>query len=351
MKNAKQLLSIQYLRAFAALAIVVHHAREQFPGFEAIFPSDIGSAAVDIFFIISGFIMVFITEMGNQGAGKFIVNRITRIAPLYWIYSILTACLYAVASGLFKSNGLTFEHFILSVLFIPHINPGDGSLSPLIKIGWTLNYEMFFYVVFAIAMLVDYSKRVLLSFGCLIILVLIGAFYGSALPTVGQFYVDDIMLEFAAGMLLCRLYRMGRINPLNFIKTAPIVLGVFALAIYLAPLLLTYRSIKFGIPAMVIVTGMLAFERFLPKLKALLFIGDASYSIYLAHLMGIALLRYLYPRLGIPTEGLLSALSFIAISLTIACLAGFASYLWIELPIVKLCRSLQKSWSDNTQKS
>ena len=345
----EQILSIQYLRAFAALAIVFHHAREQFPGFQAIFPSEIGSAGVDIFFTISGFIMVFITETGDRSPSKFMWNRIIRIVPLYWFYTIITVCLYAVASGLFRGNGLTLPHVILSLLFIPHPNPGDLlSLSPLIKIGWTLNYEMFFYVVFAIAMSINYSRRVLITYIFLVLLVTIDSSKSISLPPELQFYCRDIVLEFAAGMLLCHAYRAGKLKGKISIGAVLLSLGVSALIIHMSPELTTFRAIKLGIPAIALVAGLLAFEHSLPKLRLPLLIANASYSIYLSHIMVIAILRYLYPRLGIPTEGLISTLTFVSISLTMGIICGIVAYFVIEKPLLNLSRQLQKPLRPNT---
>lgn len=349
MNNIKNepILSIQYLRAFAALSIVFHHAREQFPGFQAIFPSEIGSAGVDIFFVISGFIMVFITETGDHNGPKFMWNRIIRVVPLYWFYSIITVLLYAVASGLFRGNAVTFDHVILSLLFIPHLNPGDLSLSPLIKIGWTLNYEMFFYAIFAIAMSINYPRRVLITYVFLLLLVTIDSANLIPLPPELKFYCRDIVLEFAAGMLLCYAYRAGKLKGNILIGVILFSLGVSALIINASPDLGTFRAIKLGIPAIAIVAGLLAVEKSLPRLRLPLFIAEISYSIYLSHIMVIAILRYLYPRLGIPTAGLVSTLTFVLISLTMGIICGMISYFVVEKPLLNLCRQLQKSLLQN----
>jgi exopolysaccharide production protein ExoZ len=343
-----QILSIQYLRALAALSIVFHHAREQFPGFQAIFPSDIGSAGVDVFFAISGFIMVLITETGDRSASKFMWNRIIRIVPLYWLYSIITVLLYAVAAGLFRANGLTFQHVILSLFFIPHPNPGDPlSLSPLIKIGWTLNYEMFFYFVFAMSMLANYSKRVLVTFSLLLVLAIVGASQSASLPAELEFYCNDIILEFAAGMLLCRIYKMGKLKPAIFTKISLLIFGIYVTIINIQPEILSLRSFKFGIPAVLIVAGLLSIERYLTELRLPLLIGNASYSIYLSHIMVIAILRSLYPRFGIPTEGLISTLIFVSIALLLGSLCGIIAHLVIEKPLLNLFRNIKKTPREN----
>lgn len=293
--------------------------------------------------------MVFITETGDRSPAKFMWNRIVRIVPLYWFYSLITVLLYAVASGLFRSNGLTFEHVILSLLFIPHPNPGDlASLSPLIKIGWTLNYEMFFYLVFAIAMSINYAQRVLITYVFLVLLVTIDATKLFSLSPEIQFYCRDIVLEFAAGMLLCYAYRAGKLQSKILTGVILVMLGGSALMISTSPDLGTFRAIKLGIPAIVLVAGLLSIEKSLPKLRLPLLIANASYSIYLSHIMVIAILRYVYPRLGIPTAGLISTLIFVVISLTIATLGGIVCYFVIEKPLLNLSRQFQKSLSQNT---
>jgi exopolysaccharide production protein ExoZ len=340
--KTKQLRSIQYLRAVAALSIVFFHAKEQFPGFQAIFPSDLSSAGVDIFFVISGFIMVFITDRGDRDVPKFMWNRIIRVAPLYWFYTLLTVFGYTIAAGLFRGGGLTFEHVILSMLFIPHYNPGSMTIGPFVKAGWTLDYEMFFYFVFAMSMLIDDRHRIFLTGTFLSLLVAIGVFQFPWLPAELQFYGNDILLEFVAGMLLCRIYQTGKLKPINFIKVCLLVIIILTFIVQPSAQLLDWRSIRFGIPAVWIVAGMLSVERFIPELRLPLLLGNASYSIYLAHFIGIAILRYLYPRLGIPTVGLFSTLAFISIALVVGSLCGIISHLWIEKPLLNLCRNLNK---------
>jgi exopolysaccharide production protein ExoZ len=340
MKN-KQLLSIQYLRAVAALAIVFYHARDQFPGFQAVFPSSIGSAGVDIFFAVSGFIMVFITDLGDRNVPKFIWNRIIRIVPLYWCYSMLTILLLVFAAGLFRGNALTWQHVILSLLFIPHQNPGTMTISPLVKVGWTLDYEMFFYFIFAMSMLVNYRRRILLTCAGLLLLVTIGAFQFAWLPIAFQFYCSDIILEFGAGMLLCRIYQTGKLQPASFMKISLFVIGIWAIAIHFAPGLLAWRSIKYGIPAVILVAGMLACEKFMREFRLPLLLGNASYSIYLSHVMAIAILRYIYPKLGIPTAGLISTLIFVLAALILGSLGGIISHFWVEKPLLNWCRSIR----------
>ena len=149
-------------------------------------------------------------------------------------------------------------------------------------------------------------------------------------------------------MLLCHAYRAGKLKGKISIGAVLLSLGVSALIIHMSPELTTFRAIKLGIPAIALVAGLLAFEHSLPKLRLPLLIANASYSIYLSHIMVIAILRYLYPRLGIPTEGLISTLTFVSISLTMGIICGIVAYFVIEKPLLNLSRQLQKPLRPNT---
>ena len=113
-----------------------------------------GQAGVDIFFVISGFIMWVTTHDRPTTPLRFMTNRIVRIVPLYWLITLAVAAMAFAVPSLFRGVVLTPEHVIKSLLFIPHYYPGMPTrVWPLLLPGWTLNYEMVFYLVFAIALL------------------------------------------------------------------------------------------------------------------------------------------------------------------------------------------------------
>src|SRR5262245_21275262 len=141
-RSRRSLLSIQILRAAAALGVVLAH----------IFPSAvIGTAGVDLFFVISGFIMVYASDrlFERRDAPRiFFLRRLARIVPLYWaVTAVLVA--YPLLAGVdLAAVSLSPGVILGSFLFFPVPRP-DGSLLPVHFLGWTLDYEMFFYVVFA----------------------------------------------------------------------------------------------------------------------------------------------------------------------------------------------------------
>ena len=146
------LYGIQYLRALAALAVVVFHAAER-----SGYAFAIGAAGVDVFFVISGFIMWVIADRRPLSPGRFLADRIRRIVPVYWL---ATGVMVAGAlAGLFPNLVLTVEHVVASLAFVPARSPSTGALWPVLVQGWTLNYEMFFYLVFAASLVLPARLR------------------------------------------------------------------------------------------------------------------------------------------------------------------------------------------------
>jgi exopolysaccharide production protein ExoZ len=345
-KPHRVILSLQYLRGLAAMMVVFCHGFDQLPWLKALAPN-FGLSGVDLFFVISGFIMVFVTAGAETSAVEFIRMRIVRIVPLYWLFNFANAALLIALPQLFQTAILTLKHFILSLLFIPHLSPAvPPSISPFIQLGWTLNYEMIFYAIFALAIAVSLSRRVPLTIAALVLLVGLGALSAFDGSPALEFYSNDIVLEFVFGMALAQLFLDGTLARLSrgpgwmLIGLGAIGLSVGAYAIAELP-----RALAFGIPAALMVAGALAIEagREVRRVQPFLLIGDASYSIYLAHLFPIALERFAWARLGLPAEGFLAATAFIGVSLLGGALAGIACYLLIERPMLNAMRGWLKA--------
>jgi exopolysaccharide production protein ExoZ len=334
-RKSGQLVSLQYLRAVAAMMIVFTHGWDQLPWLKERIPN-VAQSGVDLFFVISGFIMVYVTAKAGSSALHFMRMRIHRIVPLYWLYTFATAALLLAAPNLFKTSAFTVSHFLQSLLFIPHWGP-TGSISPMILLGWTLNYEMFFYAIFAIAMAILAARRVPLAIAMLLVLPILGLLINFGGSAAGEFYSNEIILEFIFGMLLAPLFLNGVLDRVGApIGIALIAAGIIGLCIggYHFE---SSRALSFGVPAALIVAGALSVEatRHVAKVQPFLLLGDASYSIYLAHLFPIALLRFGWNRAMLPTDGLGPVLAFMAIALLCGALAGVASYLFLERPLLR----------------
>jgi exopolysaccharide production protein ExoZ len=264
------LWSIQYLRAAAAIGVVVFHQLQMRHWLFLI-----GEHGVDLFFVISGFIMVALTDARHSTAGTFVLDRIARIVPPYWL---ATACAFLLAAvdPHFYHGSTDLALLAKSLAFIPSINP-FGQVQPTLYLGWTLNYEMFFYAVFALTLLMPRGRLVLLS-TLFALLVLTGALLR---PTgaMESVYTDPLLLEFAAGAILGRVFGAGTHR-----AAVPLQACVaLAVALALAVLSLCFPRLAFGAGAVALIAIGLLLERagYMPRMAWLKQVGDASFAIYL----------------------------------------------------------------------
>lgn len=324
--RVRRLNGLQYLRGIAATAVVGFHAAGK-----AGLDFHIGEAGVDLFFVLSGFLMVAITSKQTRPA-EFLADRIRRIAPPYWIAT--SVMLAAALAGLFPAVRLTGWHIISSYLFIPSVSPSNGQVWPLLVPGWTLNFEMMFYVVFAaVIAFIPYRHRVPVLTVFLAGLVALGLLYrpGGAIAAT---CTNPIMLEFAAGAWLGLLWKRAERWPSSagwpLILTALILL--LGAAFYPDDRI---RVLLFGIPALLLVAGILCLERSeagiadrpLPRL-----IGDASYSIYLWHTLAISAFAKLGQALSLPPAALMVAGAGAGVA------TGILAYILIERPLLRVLR-------------
>ena len=207
-EGARVLLhSVQALRAVAALLVFVFHIAQSWCEDFSVFARNIfpaGSGGVDIFFVISGFIMCFTTWNADRSPINFAIKRLARIAPLYYALTFGLFAVALLAPTLLSSTTASFEHLIKSLLFLPHMRE-DGQIMPILFLGWTLNYEMFFYVVFALALLIP--KYTLHIVAVVMTALVVSGFVFPATDTIARFYTNDIILEFVFGCLIFSAWR------------------------------------------------------------------------------------------------------------------------------------------------
>lgn len=315
------LYGIQYLRAFAALAVVFFHAGERSGHAVAI-----GAAGVDVFFVISGFIMWGIVARRPVSPGRFLAERLRRIVPVYWL---ATGTMVAGGLlGLFPNLVLTAQHLLASLFFVPFPSPSSGEIWPLLVQGWTLNYELFFYVVFAACLLLPARMRLAAVAAVFLGLVALGLTVTSDNPLFVT-YTRPIILEFVAGMLIGRLWLAGRVGGkvLGLVLVGASVAGFALIGILRLP----FDEWTCGPLAAALVYGTLALEREggMPHLRLPALLGDASYSVYLWHTFAISVVA----KAGM-VLGLAPALVFAA-SVLAGILAGLAGYRLIERPLLR----------------
>ena len=204
------ILPIQSLRGIAALAVVWHHATNQVAGMAAFVPWGFGVSGVDVFFVISGFIMVVTTWDRRITPTEFWRRRFLRVVPLYWLLTLAMVAIALAAPSLFKSLKVAPATLLESLLFVPHFSQSfPGNVWPLLVPGWTLNFEMFFYVVFGTLLVLPRTARMQTLVAALVGLVAIGTLLGPFENAAAQTYTHPMLLEFAGGALLGAWWKSG----------------------------------------------------------------------------------------------------------------------------------------------
>jgi exopolysaccharide production protein ExoZ len=245
------------------------------------------SAGVDVFFVISGFIMVYSSERlfaARGGSAMFLTRRFARIVPLYWLTTALAVWLMSLP--------INWSSAFYSYFFIPY-RLANGNIVPLHGVGWTLNFEMFFYALFAVAIV--WRRKIAVPALCAALAGIVVA--GKWLqPSVVPFlyWSDPIVLEFAAGMLVALAYRNNvRLSIAMCVGLLPAALFAiwFVSAQHMPPS--EYRFVQWGLPAAILVAAAVLGSREAPPrwiAAPVKLLGDASYALYLIHpLMGAVL--------------------------------------------------------------
>lgn len=330
---SRVILPIQYLRGVAALMVVWHHAAGQVPGMSSLVPWAFGTSGVDLFFVISGFIMVVTTSGTGMGPGEFWRRRIVRIVPLYWLLTLLMVAVALVAPGLFKTLKVAPATLVQSLLFIPHFSQSfPGIVWPLLVPGWTLNFEMFFYAVFGLALLLPERIRLLPLVTFFVILTAIGLAFGPFASAAAQTYTHPMLLEFAAGASIAAWWLSGRwrLPP----ATSWLLIGAGAV------LLVLRDQEPFGMSmqimgAVLVLIGALDARFAAWRSRLLLALGDASYSIYLTHIFTLGALRVLWGKVVHSEPTIFSTALFMLTSLVLCGVAGWIVYRWVEAPFLR----------------
>jgi exopolysaccharide production protein ExoZ len=330
--------SIQTLRAIAALAVVVMHIPEDLAvrGYGHLPPFTRGAFGVDLFFVISGFVMAYASRhlFAREGAGaEFILRRMARIVPTYWL--VTSVLVFIARFEIPVSPNYSWQHIVASYLFVPYPHPVGGAMLPLLPLGWTLNYEMFFYAVFSVALLLPRLKAIGAVSALFVLITIIGALL--PLPQPLGFWADTQILEFVYGMLLAEAYLRGLRIPRGAALVV-IVTGLAASMLYLPGTSSLPRGIVWGLPAAAIFAGVVLSEPWRVGTSSVLHaLGAASYSLYLTHPVVFIFAALFVARLGLPASA--SPPLTAALWLMGAVFASLAVYYAFERPVT---RALQR---------
>ncbi len=321
--------NLQALRAIAALMVVlVHVGAIAHLGLGR--SLDFGHAGVDLFFVISGYVMVHTIARRPIGPGGFLLNRIVRVVPLYWAFTIALYLLSLAGALVMQPERSTPWQFVQSLLFIPYGEPGSH-IQPLYFLGWTLNMEMAFYLLFALCIAANRGRleRVVLSCAGIIIAVACASALFPPSSVALQFYTRPIILEFALGMMLALAFAKGL--QIRAVTAGALIIagGVFLL---LYPSLGIPTHSVWVLPASgAVVAGALALEQHGHAIRSgfLLLIGAASYSLYLSHPFATAAAD----RLSLKVSPAVAPTIAILFALPVAILIALAVHYLFERPV------------------
>jgi len=350
-----RLLSVQALRAIAALLVVSVHSIDAAELYSSPRQSrffhwgNYGACGVDIFFAISGFIVSQVAvRMADRNpaapsatARQFLTRRITRIYPLYWI---LTAVVIAMEElGRHHTEWHSF-HWLPTLLLLPSLQ-GLGN-APALSLGWSLMFEMYFYLILTIFMVWTPRSLVRNTVAFLCGMVILGTLVNIHRPLI-VIWMNPIVLEFVFGCLIGLIFSRSTVN----VKTRTIGFWVAAIgAVSLAATIFTgyglaseqdwilagyYSWLRvgvWGVPATLLVGGVIFWN---PKMRSaparlLVFLGDASYSVYLCTIPSRSFVEHFwrfFGKFGADTGVFLGALFCIVV--------GVICYLALERPLMR----------------
>lgn len=348
-----RLEAIQVLRGIAVLFVVMSHALHEVAallagrvrGFDdKLFPGDFG---VDLFFVISGFIMVHVSRDAFARPGAvldFVRRRIIRIVPLYWLMTTAMIAVVMIVPGQVDTATGDPGQWLASYLFVPYARMSDGLVRPVLGLGWSLQYEMVFYALFALGLFLP--MRLALPFTTFLLwLTWLGANESGGSGALARFAAHPILLEFVSGMVLGAAYVSGA-------RIARSLCAVFVIAgivlLMLAPgfdeAVDLHRHVLYGIPATLIAAGAILFpgnESYRAP-KVLLGAGEASYATYLSHPFVLGALAVAADRLalGQALPPVAFAAVFIAAAAAASLSGGYLVHRFVDLPATRRAAAL-----------
>lgn len=329
--------SLQLLRAIAAFGVVFTHYN--------FYNLDVGGFGVDVFFILSGFI---ISYMVQKNTDNFMLKRVLRVSPLYYLATLLIVITSLIKPDLFRNAFVSLETVFKSFFYIPYRINNSG---PILSLGWTLNNEMFFYLITFISILFVKNKKYIIPL-CLsflvIFLIIINIFNFN--NYIIDFFKNGLLPEFIYGILLYYFWEFSKNNIKKSLKYFYVLLGLVSLVFMIytdvtGEYKFFHRYIWRGIPALFFVNSFLVLEKNIninnKIIKWGIKMGDASYGMYLFHPFIIFfLIRIVYKKF-IPVSDIFIVEFFklIFALYAVSMISGFI-YDYIDKPINKFLRKI-----------
>ncbi|WP_340680673.1 acyltransferase [Paraglaciecola sp.] len=349
----KNLQTIQWLRGIAALLVTLVHAANEVNEIFINSPITIPHnfvIGVDLFFIISGFIMVYTTKKYNTGFSSsllFMRKRIVRVVPIYWFYSLLAIFSVVLLSKYMSNPSVDYFHILRSFFFIPSYYPGTDSIQPILRVGWTLNYEMYFYVLFSLSLMLTSKFRVIVTSSLFIFIFILCQKQDDVFT---QFYSNNIIFEFILGMLIAELFLRPKFDVFFVGYRSFIFFITLSITAYLTLVGqsdindLNYRGFQFGIPAAFLFIAFLSLDSVLSKMsidknlivRIISYLGDSSYTLYLSHLFCIVGMNVIIKKLF--SIDVAYAWPYFILVILFTCTFSYLLYFYIEKKVVSSLR-------------
>jgi peptidoglycan/LPS O-acetylase OafA/YrhL len=334
------LYNLHLLRVIAALGVVYFHTTST-AGLQLDW--DVGSRGVDVFFVISGFIIAYI---GSSKPEHFFRRRLIRVVPFYWAATLCVFAVAAVAPHVFRTTTANVPHLLSSLAFVPRLNETTGEMMPTLLLGWSLNFEMFFYVLFALSLAISPKRAPMICVGWIVAFV-IAIHTIASNNDVMNFYARPIVLEFCFGVVVYYIFDWASARKAALANVAALkwLLVLVLIACLVIINVLEHdrpdipRYLAAGIPSFFIVLSALLLERvygLATKNKLIYLLGEASYIIYLVHpYIVFTVLRLLVKNADLPAPAL-AGLIVVLLALTSA--VSVAIHVWFEKPVMGYLR-------------
>jgi exopolysaccharide production protein ExoZ len=326
---------IRTLRAFAAIAIVVFHVTEYLRGnrFEGDWLFRLSGPGVHLFVLVSGFLAV-IGIAPNEKPGAYLVRRAARLAPLYWLLTLLVIGLAAIRPWFYPTADLSPAGIVSSLLFIPSYDL-SGELSPILFVGWTLNYIVLFHLLASLSLFAPQRWR-----GAALMVLIAALFFGARATgdgAVANFVGAGMFMEFALGCGVGLLASHPRVIAWFEHRSAwPLaIIAVAALAVTIQTSEGATRDkvLSYGLPMALLLFAVAVQERKRPMATHPVFtwIGERGFSIYLIHPVVIPLAGVATVRLA--GDGVAGGAALIGVTLAATLVLAQVFSVYFEKPV------------------
>jgi len=325
--NIPMLNSLQILRGFAAWMVVFHHiVQSYFMGEESnsfwSMANQYGKFGVDIFFVLSGYVMGLISQKYTNNGTAFFINRIYRIYPIYWFYTVLLIISILIFPADTYLTWWNHNSLLMSFALIPNLNPNGYGHVPTLYVGWTLTYEIFFYFLFAL-ILFSKAPKPAITCACLLLIIAILSVDNNFLG-----HSSLLLIEFALG--ISAFIFLNHTNELIHSRKLFLSLIMICTCTLLAWHVKTQATIFKALLATDIVVLFVTLEPIFARnsflTRFLVNLGNYSYSTYLNHIIIIGWFYYLF---GTSESHLIRMIGIIATICSIYLVSKF-SYRHIE---------------------